>query len=122
MNWTISFDEEKRIATIETSGIADQESSLQMVKAVVPIFSQKQVTRILIDHTQIEAVSGKVSDIYYRPKEMQEIGVVRPIKIAEVIKPEHEEHFNFMKLVFLNRGFTTSIFYDRPSAMEWLLE
>ena len=108
MNWTISFDEEKRIATIETSGIADQESSLQMVKAVVPIFSQKQVTRILIDH--------------YRPKEMQEIGVVRPIKIAEVIKPEHEEHFNFMKLVFLNRGFTTSIFYDRPSAMEWLLE
>ena len=42
--------------------------------------------------------------------------------VAEVVKPEHREFFNFLETVCVNRGFIFSIFHDQKAALEWLLE
>ena len=54
--------------------------------------------------------------------ELKEIGTIEGIMVAEVVKPEHKEFFNFLETVCVNRGYSFSIFEDRKSALEWLLK
>ena len=120
MEWTISFLPEKRIVVIKTYGVADETSSMEMVKNISRNMAKHLSLRCLIDHTDISSVSGSTVEIYYRPKGLINIGVPFKVTIAEVIKPEHREHFHFLETVFRNRGFNFRIFDDRESAMEWL--
>jgi hypothetical protein len=122
MEWTISFNEENQYVEIVTSGVADREGSLNMAKAISKAMIGKKIKKVLIDHTDISSVSGKIVEIYNRPKEFNEIEIIPGFKIAEVVKPEHEEFFKFLETVFLNRGFLFSIFEDRKSGLEWLLK
>ena len=83
---------------------------------------KNRITKALIDHRNISAISGSAAEIYRRPMEFKEIGVMQGIKVAEVVKPEHKEFFNFLETVCVNRGYGFSIFYDREPALEWLLK
>ncbi|MCW8850484.1 MAG: hypothetical protein OQJ81_10940 [Melioribacteraceae bacterium] len=60
-------------------------------------------------------------EVYDRPKLFKLIGVILGIKIAEIIKPDHLNHFRFLRTVCINSGFSFAIFYDRENALEWLL-
>lgn len=122
MQWNISINAEKQYAEIITKGIADYECTLNMAKAVASEASRYKTTKILIDHSNIEDVLGEITDIYARPREFQQIGIPRPIKIAEIIRPEHKEHFKFLELVLLNQGFEFLVFNDREAALEWLMQ
>jgi len=122
MEWNISINKEELYAEINTSGTADTKSSLKMAQAIASELSQYKISKVLIDHSNIEKVTGNDPDIYSRPKEFQEIGNFRFIKIAEIIKPEHKKHFEFLELVLVNRGFNFSVFYDRASALKWLMK
>jgi hypothetical protein len=44
------------------------------------------------------------------------------LALAEVIKPEHKDFFEFLETVFVNRGFKFAVFENRNSALEWLLK
>ena len=110
MEWTIIFNEEKQYVEVVTSGVADREGSLNMAKAISKAMIGKKIKKALIDHTDISSVSGKVLEIYNRPKEFDEIDIIPGFKIAEVVKPEYEEFFKFLETVFVNRGFLFSIF------------
>jgi hypothetical protein len=122
MDWTIRIDEERQYAEIATGGIADKDGSLDMAKAIALALSSHRISKILVDHRNIHSVSGDVVDVYSRPKQFQEMGVIHGIKIAEAIKPEHKEFFKFFETVCVNRGYSFSIFYDKETALEWLLK
>ena len=122
MEWNIILKKENQYAEIITSGIADRERSLKMAKAISITMSKNKIKKILIDHRNISSVTGTIIEIYHRPKEFKEIGVIRDIKVAEVVRPEHKEFFNFLETVCVNRGYLFSIFEDRKSALEWLLK
>ena len=122
MEWTITFNEEKKYSEVVTSGIADKDESLNMAKAIFMALSKTKSKKVLIDHRNIITISGGTFEIYDRPKEFDEIGVIRGIKVAEVVKPEHKELFNFLETVCINRGFIFSIFEDKKNALEWLLK
>lgn len=120
MEWTVSFLSNQQIVVIQTHGVADQTSTLEMVKSIPKTMAQYKSTRLLIDHSAISSVSGSIVDIYNRPQELREIGVPSSVKIAEVVLPAPKEHFAFLETVCRNRGFDFLIFDDRESAIQWL--
>ena len=121
MKWNILYNAEKQYAEIITTGIADTESSGNMAKAIASELGPKKISKILIDHSNLEGVSGEVKELYSREKEFENIGIPVHVKIAEVIKPEYQEHFKLLEIILSNRGFNVAIFYDRATALEWLL-
>ena len=121
MEWTITLNEEKQYAEIVTGGVADRDGSIEMAKEISKVLRKTKIKKLLIDHRNIRSVSGKILEIYQRPKEFEEIGVIREIRIAEVVKAEHKEFFHFLETVCVNRGYNFLIFDDKRSALKWLL-
>ena len=121
MEWEIKIHSDDKYIEMVTKGFADEDGSMEMAKTISETMKHHRVTKALIDHRNISHVSGSVTEVYDRPKLFKIIGWVLGIKIAEIIKPEHLEHFKFLETVSKNRGFRFSIFYDRKEALEWLL-
>jgi hypothetical protein len=122
MEWTITLNKEEPYAEIATSGIATRRESFNMAKEIAVTLGEEKIKNVLIDHRNISAVSGDAMDVYYRPVEFQKIGMFLGIKVAEMVKPEHREFFNFLETVCVNRGYRFRIFDDRQSALDWLLQ
>lgn len=122
MEWDITLHDNPRYAEITTRGVADHEGSLQMAKNIAETMRKNSLTRVLIDHRNIEDFRGALVDVYERPKLFRIIGVILRIKIAEIVNPVHEKHFRFLETVCINRGYRFALFYDRTSALAWLLE
>lgn len=122
MEWTITLHEDGQYAEVVTKGIADKDGSLAMVKAIATALSATTIKRVLIDHTHISEVSGEIVDIYYRPDELNKIGVDHNIMVAEVVKSENRGFFEFLETVCVNRGYSFSVFDDKKAAVKWLLE
>ena len=122
MEWEIRIHNEENYVEVITKGVADKAGSLNMAKTITETMRQHRITRALIDHRNIESVSGETIEIYDRPKLLKMIGAILGIKIAEIIKPEHRKHFSFFETVCLNQGFKMSIFQEKLPALEWLLK
>jgi hypothetical protein len=121
MDWEITIHENPRYLEVSTNGMADNDSSFDMVKAITENMKKQRITRVLIDHRKIESVEGKIIDIYDRPKKLKIFGALLKIKIAEIIKPEHIDHFRFLETVCINQGYKFSIFHEKEKAEKWLL-
>jgi hypothetical protein len=121
MDWEIIIHEKNKYIEVITSGHADRDGSLKMATAITENMRNHRINRALIDHRNISEVSGNITDIYHRPKIMRIIGAIFKIKIAEIIKIEHINHFQFLETVYENQGFKFSIFQDREKAINWLL-
>ena len=121
MEWRIVIHDEDRYVEVITSGFADRDGSLNMAKAITHTMRTRRITKALIDHRNIEDAVGETIDIYDRPQMFRLIGVILRIKIAEIIKPEHREHFRFLETVCLNQGYRLFVFEDKGKALAWLL-
>jgi hypothetical protein len=121
MEWELIVHKEEKYIEIITQGFADYDGSINMAKFITETMRNNRIKKGLIDHRNITGLSGKTIDIYYRPKALKLIGLLFGIKIAEVIKPEHIEHFRFFETVCRNQGFTISIFQEKTEALKWLL-
>jgi len=121
MEWNIVLHDKDDYVEVITSGIANKEGSLNMARAIADTMRTHQMTKILIDHWNIEGVAGTTIEIYDRPTVFKLIGILLSIKIAEIIKPEHWEHFRFFETVCRNRGYQLSVFEDKDKALAWLL-
>ncbi len=122
MEIEIRIYKEEKYVEVVTKGVADRDGSLSMAKTIKETMQQHRVNKVLIDHRNIESVSGKTIEIYDRPKLFRIIGVVLNIKIAEIIKPDHVKHFRFFETVCINQGYRISIFHEKLPALEWLLK
>jgi len=122
MEWEIRIFSEEKYVEVITRGAADKAGSLNMAKIITETMRQHRITRVLIDHRNIESVSGETIEIYDRPKLLRVIGAILGIKIAEIIKPEHRKHFSFFETVCINQGFKMLIFQEKSTALEWLLK
>lgn len=121
MEWDIIIHEEPRYLEIITRGNANKDGSLAMAQAVANEMRSHRLTRALIDHRKIETVEGVTIDIYDRPRMFRLIGMIFNIKIAEIIKPAHIEHFKFFETVCVNQGYEFSMFQEKEKAEKWLL-
>jgi hypothetical protein len=122
MEWEIRIHNEEKYAEVITKGVADKDGSLNMAKVIRETMQQHGITRVLIDHRNIESVSGEIIEIYNRPTLFRIMGVILGVKIAEIIKPDHIRHFSFFETVCINQGFRISIFQEYLPALEWLLK
>ncbi len=122
MEYEISIYNEEKYVEIVTKGVADKDGSLSMAKIIKETMQQHRMTRALIDHRNIESVSGETMEIYNRPRLFRIMGIVLNIKIAEIIKPDHVKHFRFFETVCINQGIRISIFQEKTPALEWLLK
>jgi hypothetical protein len=121
MEWKIVLHEDPKYAEIITFGVADKEGSLGMAKAITGIMNKNKLTRALVDHRNLEKFEGKIIDMVKRPAIMKIFGAIMNIRIAEIIRPEHRENFEFLETVFLSQGFKFQIFQEREEAEKWLL-
>jgi hypothetical protein len=122
MEWQIIIHNEDKYIEVITSGIADQDGSLNMAKAITHAMRTNRITRALIDHRHVTSVTGSTVEIYHRPRLFSVIGAIMKIRMAEIIKPEHLEHFKFFETVCVNQGYQVAIFQDREKAITWLLK
>lgn len=120
MEWTIVVNEEHQYVEVMTRGIADKDSSLNMAKAILNETKTRQIKKILIDHRNLEHVSGSTIENYERPQLLKDSGAAPGVRIALIVKPAHWEHFRFFETVCVNHGFLVSIFHDKEKAMSWL--
>jgi len=122
MEWEIRIHNEEKYVEVITKGVADKDGSLNMAKIITETMQQNRITKVLIDHRNIESVSGEIIEIYDRPKLLRIIGIILGVKIAEIIKPDYMKHFSFFETVCINQGFKISIFQEYSPAIEWLLK
>jgi hypothetical protein len=122
MEWKIIFHTDPQYVEVITAGIADKDDSLNMAKALTEAMRSNQINRALIDHRNIDSFVGEITEVYERPKIMKLLGIIFKIRIAEIIKINHIEHFKFLETVFINQGFSFQIFQEKDKAVKWLLE
>jgi len=121
MEYEITIHSDDKYIEIITKGVLDKDSSLDMAKTIAKTMKHNRITRALIDHRKVTNVPGSVIEIYERPRIFRIMGVLLGIKIAEIINPDHSNHFKFLETVCINQGYKFSVFYDRSHALEWLL-
>jgi hypothetical protein len=122
MEWDIVVHKDGGYVEIRTRGVADREASLGMATALSAAMRENRVTRALIDHRALDGVTGGVSDVYERPRILRLVGAILRIRLAEVVRPEHLEHFAFFETVCRNQGFELRVFHDCEAGLNWLLK
>jgi hypothetical protein len=120
MTWNIVTHHEEAFVEVITSGLADAEGSLAMARALAQQMQASRVTSALVDHSSIDAVAGTTIQIYERPSSLRALSDGVGIRIAEVVRPEHREHFRFLETVCVNQGWRFAVFEARDEAMAWL--
>jgi hypothetical protein len=121
MEWELIVHKEGKYVEIITQGVADYDGSLNMAKYILETMKNNRITKVIIDHRKITGISGKTIKIYNRPKTLRLIGLILGVKIAEIIKSEHIEHFRFFETVCIHQGINMSIFQEKKEALKWLL-
>ena len=122
MECEITIHSDNKYIEIVTTGVLDKDSSMDMAKTIAATMRHNRVTKALIDHRNVTIIHGSVIDVYERPKIFRIMGILLGIKIAEIINPDHLEHFKFLETVCINQGYKFSIFYDKTDALQWLLD
>ena len=117
----MQFDPVTRIAIVKTGGEADARSSGAMILPIMKFMKKNGCMHCLIDHSELNIVTGKTLDIYQRPDAILRSGTPGRVKIAAVIQKVHQPHFHFLETVSLNRGLNYRTFFDLQEAREWLL-
>lgn len=74
MEWTIKIDQESEYAEVVTRGIADEDGSPEMARAIPEVLLINKITKIIIDHRNISSVTGNISTLFARPKQLREMG------------------------------------------------
>ena len=121
MEWNIIIHDEEKYLEVVTSGMVDSEGTIDMAKAIALTMKSHRLRKALIDHRNVVNVTGGATGTYNRPKIFRFIGLTLGIKIAEIIRPEHEGHFRFFESVCINQGYRLSVFQDKDNALTWLL-
>ncbi len=121
MEWNIAAHTEDGYVEIITSGIADGDGSMKMAGALAETMRANRCKNALIDHRNVEFIIGDTKAFNNRPRAFREAGPNLGIKIAEIIRPEHLGHFEYLKTIFVQMGHTVSVFQDRDEALAWLL-
>lgn len=121
MEWKFVLHDKDRYLEVVTSGRVDGDGTINMAQAIAQTMKSQRLTRALIDHRNVESVTGSTLATYNRPKILRLIGLTLGIKLAELIRPEHQYHFKFFETVCFNQGYKLSVFYDKDQALGWLL-
>ncbi len=121
MEWTTAAHDKEGFVEITTTGIADGEGSMKMAIALAEVMRTHRCNKALIDHRNVEFIIGDTKAYDTRPRAFRGAGPAVGIKIAEIIRPEHLGHFQYLKTIFEQMGHKVSVFQDRDEALAWLL-
>lgn len=121
MEWKFVIHDKDRYLEVVTSGIVDGDGTIDMAQTIAKTMQSHRLTKALIDHRNVVNVTSSTYATYNRPKIFRLIGLTLGIKLAELIRPEHEYHFKFFETVCFNQGYKLSVFYEKDQALAWLL-
>ena len=120
MEVIITYLPDDRIVVVKTHGDADAKSSHEMVQSIMLAMKEHRSIRCLLDHTEINFVSGKTLEVFNRTDEIKNTGMPLNVKLAAVISEIYKEHFIFLETVCHNRGISYRVFTNDRSAINWL--
>lgn len=120
MEVDISYVSDDKIVVVKTHGYADAKSSSEMVKSIMLAMKEHRSLRCLLDHTEINFITGKTIEVFNRPEEIKNTGMPLNVRLAAVIPERYKEHFRFLETVCENRGIHYRVFSNNTSAINWL--
>ena len=120
MEVAISYLPEDQIVVVKTHGDADAKSSSEMVQSIMLAMKEHRSIRCLLDHTEINFISGKTIEVFNRAEEIKNTGMPLNVKLAAVIPEKFKDHFRFLETVCVNRGISFQVFNQKESAVNWL--
>jgi hypothetical protein len=119
MRWNVSYNPEDNILCVCTEGETDVASANKMVEEVRDAIEQHGSALILIDHRQL-LLNLSMVDIYDRPSILENLGLPKTSRIAEVVPESQLKAFQFLETVARNKGYRFSVFLDMSAAKAWL--
>lgn len=120
MEIKITYLPEDQMVVVKTTGTADAKSSHEMVQSIFLAMKEHRTIRCLLDHTDINFVSGKTLEVFKRPDEIKNTGMPLNVRLAAVIPEKYKDHFGFLETVCNNRGISYRVFTNAKSAINWL--
>jgi len=78
MEVKITYLPDAQIVIVKTRGYADAKSSHEMIHSIMLSMKEHRSIRCLLDHTDINFVSGKTLEVFNRPAEIRNSGM--PLK------------------------------------------
>ena len=121
MEWKMSFLYDENIIFIETEGQMDVKSLNKMVKQANQAIKNYKSMLLLVDHRKTVCMLSTV-EINERPEFLTNLDFPRSAKIAEVFPKSQLKDFRLFETVSKNSGYQVSIFPDKDSAKNWLIE
>jgi hypothetical protein len=125
MPYTIQYDAEKNIIEGVFSGDVDSNVLRHYSIEAEKIYQENQCKLSLSDYREAN-FSFSVVDIYHMPKKHTELldltGInINSLKRAAIFSHKYAELALFFENVAVNRGQKFKAFFEKPAALEWLL-
>lgn len=110
----------KEFLRTDISGVVDLASSRKLLRGLVAVCSQKNVSRILIDGREASSEASTV-DVWTLANDLDSLGVNRSHRVALLNRPKDEfDRGAFLELCATNRGYQLRAFRDFEEAFAWL--
>ena len=118
----VTYNSEFQIIEIMHTGTLTVQNLEKTTSEAMALHKELGVNAVLIDTSNLESVES-LTDFYDLPKQYEEGGASRAIRIA-LVMPETSaarEAAKFYENVCINRGWAVLPFERRDEAIEWLM-
>lgn len=110
----------KEFLRTDVSGVVDLAASRKLLRGLVVVCSQKNVSRILIDGREASS-DASTADVWTLANDLDSLGVSRSHRVALLNRPKDEfDRGAFLELCATNRGYQLRAFRDFEEAFAWL--
>jgi hypothetical protein len=120
MDWEFHYRQEPNYLEIIISGPLSHDELNAMAIERWVLLRRFSCRKILFDFTQITSILNTV-DIYSRPDQSEQIGVLRTNHSAAVAPQIYLKEFKFMENVYKNKGFDLNVFDNKEDAIDYLI-
>ena len=107
------------VAGTLTGDISQQELTAARVEINAQLTAHN-CKRLLVDATTVSRTLSIFDDFEFTAQHQTELPL--GTSHAVVIRPEHQEHMQFVEIVAQNRCVNLRLFMDRDRAIQWLLD
>lgn len=102
-------------------GQVSLDQTAELISAAILFARHRQVSRLLIDATQLTGVSAPTTAERFSIAQQFARDALGAVKVAVVVKPELIDPGKFGVMVARNRGLAADTFTSEAEALDWLL-
>jgi len=120
MDWEFHYRQEPNYLEVIISGPLSHDELNAMAIERWVLLRRFNCRKILFDFSRITNFLNTV-DIYSRPDQSEQVGVLRTNNSAAVAPQIYFKEFKFMETVYKNRGFDLNVFNNKEDAINYLI-